>query len=117
MCRRSNPPKRTGRLLSFCVTQRPRPTSRRTVRRKRPSPPKMPVKKSSNGVLSPGLSLHGLNLREFMALVIRRHDHQHVVNTTLENAFCRECADQPGRLEQGDAYALTEFYGGRRRSR
>ena len=31
---------------------------------------------------------------EFVALVTRRHNRQYVVNTTLENAFGREGADQ-----------------------
>jgi len=39
------------------------------------------------------------HLFEFAVLVTRRHDREHVVNTTLENPFCRECTDQPGRLD------------------
>lgn len=38
----------------------------------------------------------GLNLRVFVALVARWHDRQHVVNTSLEDAFCRQCGNQIG---------------------
>ena len=52
------------------------------------------------------------NLRKFVAEVSRRHDRQLVVNTTLENALCRELVEQLGRLDKGDPQAPAEFYDG-----